>query len=734
MAGSIIKIETELGVLDLFQGAEREFYVTRQMNDLHNLESRNADFSKTIRIPPTPGNTAILDAYAADGGRTIPCRILIDDITISPSAKLLFGGKTISNDEISYEVTVLYGNFSLFDDILEGTIDEMDWSDLSYQHTVNNYVQLSQETETLVTPIVDWLTRDSEPSVLPQNAANSQGRYLEINTGGFFVYAKEIIRRLIAEAGYTMEVVAAPADFYSIALACPIDKFFETVDVSELSFSATVISVSTLIYDGVTQRITFDGGNEEPWNPATNQWEFTQAGDVRVNLQGTYSIDHGTASLPPSAIHIYLNGAIVETFELSLVDVTDQSFYIGVDLTITPGDFVWYEVEAQAGGNNDVVTLLPQVFGTANTPGADVSRNIQPTDWIPQIGKSTFFANILKLFNLIIRTDEITKKVFIQDFNDLYAGEEQDLTSLLDVGFNEVAYSYSIDSMAQNTKFKWGNDNLLRRDAEYEIRFDNQLLAKEVTAIEMDFSMCDNSVLLFDRGVDGDNFLKAKIPNCNVSRTDTRGSLTNITANPLNGDYELTGDPVSGLKVGAWITVNIDGAFNIRTYRITAITDDTHGTLQTPVDDIPVANTGTVIDVAQGATGNPQARLAIIRSDGNEDYWFAMNGSQEPYPGGLEVGGVRAFLPSSLTANFMDSLKWENITATYYANLLDALQTPEVIKAWFNLNTVVFVELDFMRPVYIEEFNAFYYINKIEQFKPNQKTRLELVRISRYTR
>ena len=110
MAGSIIKIETELGVLDLFQGAEREFYITRQMNDLHNLESRNADFSKTIRIPPTPGNTAILDAYAADGGRTIPCRILIDDITISPSAKLLFGGKTINNGEISYEVTVLYGN------------------------------------------------------------------------------------------------------------------------------------------------------------------------------------------------------------------------------------------------------------------------------------------------------------------------------------------------------------------------------------------------------------------------------------------------------------------------------------------------------------------------------------------------------------------------------------------------------------------------------------------------
>ena len=61
---------------------------------------------------------------------------------------------------------------------------------------------------------------------------------------------------------------------------------------------------------------------------------------------------------------------------------------------------------------------------------------------------------------------------------------------------------------------------------------------------------------------------------------------------------------------------------------------------------------------------------------------------------------------------------------------LGALQTPEVVKAWFNLPVAIFNELDFLRPVYIGDFNAFYYINKIEQFKLESKTRLELVRIS----
>ena len=69
----------------------------------------------------------------------------------------------------------------------------------------------------------------------------------------------------------------------------------------------------------------------------------------------------------------------------------------------------------------------------------------------------------------------------------------------------------------------------------------------------------------------------------------------------------------------------------------------------------------------------------------------------------------------------------------HYNNIMKALQTPEVIKAWFNIPTALFVQLDFMKPVYINKFNSFYYINKINQFKPQSKVQLELIRINSLT-
>ncbi|RLB96013.1 MAG: hypothetical protein DRH90_25010, partial [Deltaproteobacteria bacterium] len=103
----------------------------------------------------------------------------------------------------------------------------------------------------------------------------------------------------------------------------------------------------------------------------------------------------------------------------------------------------------------------------------------------------------------------------------------------------------------------------------------------------------------------------------------------------------------------------------------------------------------------------------------------AINGSRY-----LGEGNFLPFTNASMAAFWLDELKMVNIVPTYYGNFIDAQKTPQVVKAWFNIPTALFVELDFLRPVYIEEFNAFYYINRIEQFKPEQKTRLELVRIS----
>ena len=44
------------------------------------------------------------------------------------------------------------------------------------------------------------------------------------------------------------------------------------------------------------------------------------------------------------------------------------------------------------------------------TPGVSASRTVQPNEWIPQLGKSEFIVNILKMFNIVIVTDDISRE------------------------------------------------------------------------------------------------------------------------------------------------------------------------------------------------------------------------------------------------------------------------------------------------------------------------------------
>ena len=46
-----LDIRTEGGSLELLQDAATTFYITRQIHDLNNFESRNADYTKSIEIP-----------------------------------------------------------------------------------------------------------------------------------------------------------------------------------------------------------------------------------------------------------------------------------------------------------------------------------------------------------------------------------------------------------------------------------------------------------------------------------------------------------------------------------------------------------------------------------------------------------------------------------------------------------------------------------------------------------
>jgi hypothetical protein len=717
-----LQILTDKGSFDLEVGTDERFYVTRQIHDLHNFETKNGDYTKTLTVPSTPTNNHILDAYVGASGNTknvIPCQIIMDGITVASQARLLFTRTLITNQEIVYEITILYGNSSFFESIVIGTIDEMNWADLAYDNTETEYVTNSENTTGLVTPLCDWVTRDSLPvagvGVLTETS-------FEINVMGFFIYAKEIIERIIVEAGFSLVVASnVPSDFTQVALACPVTKFFEYTDLGQVNFASYVANVSDQTANGVTARLAFTvvgSDTQSQWQvDPTNEWLIAVTGEIRVVLRGVYDINNGTLNLPPSRFDIYQNLILIASFDMSQIDAVDVDFYLAVDITAIAGDVIYTEIVASPGGQSDIATLQSLAQFQIITPGTDVDREVQPSNYIPQINKNDFIANILKLFNLVMRTNDISKVVTIQPFDDIYTAPEQDLTRYLDAGTEEITISNSISSLGQHSFFKWQEDDLIRRDSNTDIDFPNQLLAKEKTVIEMEFSACDNSLLHFSQFTD--TYLKAKIPSATIVRVKAGLGTPDITI-ASDGTFAI-GTAGYTWQIGSWFRA--DDGISIGLYRVVEKFDDVSGKVETPIEPGHIGPNNFFREIITATANDPEPRLAIIRSDGSEISYLAQQGT---------TMRQAQFTADSLTANWMDSLKMENITSVNYQKILSALQAPEVTKAWFNIPTALFVQIDLLKPVYVATFNGTYYINKINQFRPDQKVQIELVRISNF--
>ena len=726
-----LQILTELGQLDLANGAEESFYITRQIHDLHDFQTKNADFTKMLKIPATPNNLAILDSYTTAStsiNAVVPCKIIMEGITVAPDAFLLFFRSTVSNEEVGYDVSIFYGNFNLFNSIKVGTIDEIVWTDLAYDMADAIWITNtgSQNTTDLCTPICDWMGRASGAIMDGDGATPSLE--IELNVMGFFMYVKEIIKRIIEEAGFTLVYGSSvPDDYFVLALACPVTKRFEIESTDQISFSNSVTTDPDVnVATNATVKVTFgtiENNSSGWWSEINNEWLVDEAGVVTAELTGIYTHTQ-IGARPDSEIRIIHNAAIVAYIAID-GDQTDVDYFLIAELSVLAGDVIYAEIFSAV---TQTVLTLPARGSTfkVSTAGVDVSSIVQPSQHMPQIGKSDFIANILKMFNLVLQTDDISKVVTIQPFDDVFTGEEQDLSDLLDAGFNEIVVENSIESLGQISWFKWQEDNLLRRDANYSLEFESQVLEKEVTTIEMELSACDNSLLYFD--TNADTALKAKIPSAEVSEDAVSSVLITFQT---DGSFVLDGS--ANFNVGDYFGISATASPDSSIWwysRVIEKDSDISGVIMSPVDPTQLNTPTPLLYTKKVSAGNPVPRLAIIGVDGGEATYTAVNGTtfgsapntyRDAYKDGL-----------SQTATWPDRLRWQELTPAYYGKILSALQAPEVIKAWFNVPTALFVQLDFMRPIYIGKFNAFYYLNKINQFKPNNKVQLELIRISSF--
>jgi hypothetical protein len=240
---------------DLFQGEDENFYITKQIHDLANLETRNGDFSRRINLPLTPKNKEILGTNLPIYSRfddiavgTIPCEILVNGMPVLSNA--YFTIDTQSKTAITIQV---FGGVSkLYSGLSDLSIRDLDFSALNFQWTTAGINAITTNTTGVVYAESQWITNQEYREFLANAYETDEFSYQELNEAGFFIYAKTIIDKIFEGfSELTFDSTALDAQYGKSAIACPMPQLHEQyINGDTIS---TTVNVASFLPD-ISQR------------------------------------------------------------------------------------------------------------------------------------------------------------------------------------------------------------------------------------------------------------------------------------------------------------------------------------------------------------------------------------------------------------------------------------------------------------------------------------------------
>ena len=707
-----LDIVTDAGSLDLFHRDDESFYVTRQIFDFNDLEHRKGDFTRSIKIPATAENLTILgiggaDNSVADPEQTIPCSIVMNGVTVALSARLLHVGTTLVKGVDTLEVAILYGNFNLFDNIVGGSVRDISWADLAIDWTVDGLKALTLNSETHVWATADWF---GDPNANPATLGS-----WDIKRGGFFVFSKEICRRIILDAGFTMVLDEdIPVNFLHHAIACPVDQFIITEELPSAIISVGQKDTNQVVI-GAAERATFEVAlSGTLWNTTTNEFVISEAKDYGISIKGIASYIEAKASTAPCELRVQQNGLTIAT-ELFPDTAADVEFFIGIEVALADGDIISAEMYAPVDGNKDSELTIHDLAVFELAPeGAAPSNVVQIENFLPDIDRRDFLSGILANFNLMVETNDLTKEVTLTPFDAVRNIPEQDWT--LNVQSNlPLDITPALTGYARKNYANYLADDLTRRiDADTVFNVENEILNSEKTIMQLPYAASDDSNRYPDR------IKQIKVPFITQVFEGGVGTGEGLKIES-NGNFTFTSEaePVD-FFIGNYLMPNT-------TSRAVFYIDQKTSSLTGHIMGTGWSTTNLNYGVLSLSINNPAPRVAMIYQ--HFDGSLGLDPNRYILDGYDRQGVGADLLPvDHSSASFIDDMRMENVLGLYYSGLIAAVRSPEFLQAWFTFSAAQFVEIDLLRPVYIQSLNSLYFINKVNQFKLLGDVRIDLVR------
>ena len=388
---------------------------------------------------------------------------------------------------------------------------------------------------------------------------------------------------------------------------------------------------------------------------------------------------------------------LVPLLQITLTEMNEAGFFIYCHSILTKifdgfTDLTFDTSEMDAQFSKYAIACAVPLLHNQYTNGQTISNTINPQDYFPDISQRDFVREIFKLQNII--AVEANNVVTLKYFKGLETASSENL--VLNADKDKTIYN-TFKTYSQTNEIKYSTDDIIERtDADSSFPVNSETLPLSGTIIQSKFFPCDlANVLNRDRATVAAWEIEAYKSAVNFSPTNNNINFS--TNHPFEGNI---GDIVSFGGQGLRRIVSLDGTKE-------------NGTVERNFTSSSVSQ---IPSYYRYKSNGRTMQIASVE-DNQGSYNFALNGET-----------LSSNIPSK-RAKFIDAMKWSELKTEYYQLLVDTMAKPFIIKAWINIPTISLLKLNPLAPVYVEDYNAYFYINKLEQWKLNTACRVELIQI-----
>lgn len=451
--------------------------ITRKITDISEPNKRNTGLTKTIRIPGTKVvNTLFgqifdlnveVDPTVFDVDKKADAIIYIDSIEQLSGFARLISVDILNRDDIVYNIACYGAEVSIFSDMGNRLLSELDLSDMNHIYNRTNIVASWTPTlgDDFYYPMIDY-----------KGQTNPDIDTWEIEDFRPAIFAREYLVRIFNENGFTFTSTFLDSDLFKrLIIPAKSDNLeFTAQDITDRSFlvERTVLQTVIIANIGFSQGndafIFDDDSTGANFNTITNDYSTT-TGIWSVNYSGSFKFTFnfnlrlkylGPIIIAPASLVFVVTVAMVRrnsSIDEIFVTKTENLTFAGPnvnpnDLTNTVNfadtfDFTWQQGDQIVWtisqiDNPTFPVVDPSLFviefdalgtwqTTVNQATFVEGNTMLMSNTAPKMKQKDFFLSIIKMFNLYVEAIE-NKVLLIEPREDYYTQDIEDWTSKQD--------------------------------------------------------------------------------------------------------------------------------------------------------------------------------------------------------------------------------------------------------------------------------------------------------------